>query len=152
MCCNRLRNRKGIRAIIVIDMMFFLNVVRFIYAFRAYKNMEDKFLTYAKVRLVTFWMQAVWLLLNLGVGIYINVWAGSALNYLYIVGAIVFCTLAIGIDFHYMQCVMFLKNHMERLTDKAAEDEENVKYAYQMDPTAPENIEEAKDNEEFKRR
>ena len=41
---------------------------------------------------------------------------------------------------------------MERLNDKAAEDEENVRYAYQMDPTAPENIEEAQENEEIKRR
>ena len=114
--------------------------------------MEDKFLTYAKVRLFTFWMQAIWLILNLAVCIYINVWAGSALNYLYIVGAILVVVLIIGIDFHYMQCVLFLKNHMERLNDKAAEDEENVRYAYQMDPTAPENIEEAQENEEIKRR
>ena len=102
MCCNRFRNRKGVRAIIVIDMIFFLNLVRFIFAFRALKNMEDKFLTYAKVRLFTFWMQAIWLILNLAVCIYINVWAGSALNYLYIVGAILIVVLIIGIDFHYM--------------------------------------------------
>lgn len=117
MCCNRLRNRKGVRAIIIIDMIFFFNVIRFIYAFRAYKNMEEKFLTYAKVRLVTFWMQSVWLILNLGVCIYINIWAGSAMHYLYLIGAILVCVLVIGIDFHYLQCVLFLKNHIERLTD-----------------------------------
>jgi hypothetical protein len=83
-------------------MIFFVNVIRFIYAFRAYKNMEEKFLTYAKVRLVTFWMQSFWLTLNLGVCIYINIWAGSALNYLYLVGAILVCVLVIGIDFHYL--------------------------------------------------
>lgn len=133
-------------------MIFLLNIVRFIYAFRAYKNMEEKFLDYAKVRQITFWMQSIWLILNLAVCIYINVWAGSALNYLYIVGCILVVVLVVGMDFHYLQCVLFLKNHMERLHAKAAEDEENIRYAYQMDPTAPENIEEAQENEIRKKR
>jgi hypothetical protein len=104
--------------------------------------MKDQFLTYAKVRLVTFWVQAVWLTLNLGVCIYIDIWGGSTLNSLYIVIATLFVVLFIGIDFHFMQCVLFLKNHMERMNFKASGDDENVKFAYQMDPTAPENIEE----------
>jgi hypothetical protein len=40
---------------------------------------------------------------------------------------------------------------MERLNYKAGEDEENVSYAYQMDPTAPENIEEQKEDAKLKK-
>jgi hypothetical protein len=39
---------------------------------------------------------------------------------------------------------------MERLNYKSEEDEENLRYAYQMDPTSPENIEEQ--NEKLKSR
>lgn len=39
---------------------------------------------------------------------------------------------------------------MERMNFKASGDDENVKFAYQMDPTAPENIEEQLENEKVK--
>jgi hypothetical protein len=117
-----------------------LNLIRFVFAVKAFKNMEDQFTTYAKVRLVTFWMQAIWLTLNLGVCIFINVWGGSTLDSVVIFVAILVVIIVTAIDFHFMQCVLFLNNHMERLNYKAADDD--VRYAYQMDPTAPENIEE----------
>jgi hypothetical protein len=40
---------------------------------------------------------------------------------------------------------------MERLNYKAGEDEENVIYAYQMDPKAPENIEQQKEDKNKKK-
>lgn len=74
MCCGRLRNSEGVRAIIFIDMILCFNLVRFIFALRAYRNMEDHFMTYVNVRLFTFFIQTLWLLLNLAVTIYLNVW------------------------------------------------------------------------------
>jgi hypothetical protein len=112
--------------------------------------MEDHFRTYVHVRLVTFLIQTIWLSINLGVSIYVNVWGESTLNSLYIIGAILVLILITAIDFHFMQCVIFLNNNMERLNYKSEEDEENLRYAYQMDPTSPENIEEQ--NEKLKSR
>ncbi len=61
------------------------------------------------------------------------------------IGAILLVIVVTAVDLHFMQCVLFLNNHMERLNYKPGEDEENISYAYQMDPTAPENIEEQKE-------
>jgi hypothetical protein len=55
-------------------MILCFNLVRFIFALRAYRNMEDHFMTYVNVRLFTFFIQTLWLLLNLAVTIYLNVW------------------------------------------------------------------------------
>lgn len=67
------------------------------------------------------------------------------------IGAILVVIVITAVDLHFMQCVLFLNNHMERLNYKAGEDEENVSYAYQMDPTAPENIEEQKEDAKLKK-
>jgi len=115
MCCNCNQNRKGVKCILILDMVLFFNLLRSIFAYRAYRNMEENFVKYAKVRQVTFWLQTVWLIANLLVCIYVNVWAGEALNYIYLIAVIVFIVIVTVLDFHYLQCVLFLMNHLDRL-------------------------------------
>jgi len=64
--------------------------------------MEENFVSYAKARQVTFWLQTVWLLLNLLVCIYVNVWAGEALHYLYLIAVIVIIVIVTVLDYHYL--------------------------------------------------
>jgi len=102
MCCNRYKNRKGVKCIMILDMVFFFNIIRFIFAYRAYRNMEENFVQYAKARQVTYWLQTIWLAANLGVCIYLNVWAGEALHYIYLIAVIVFIVIVTVLDYHYL--------------------------------------------------
>jgi hypothetical protein len=83
--------------------------------------------------------------LNLVVCIYNNVWGDAKVNSSYIIGGSVFLIAVTLVDFHFTQCVLFLSTHKQRLGNKSEQDEENMRYAYQMDPTSAEYIEEQKE-------
>jgi hypothetical protein len=129
------------------DMICFPNLVRFLFAFRAHRNMKDHFNSYVRVRLATSYLQTTWLVLNLAVAIYNNVWGDVTVSSSYIICGSV-CVIAVTfIDFHFNQCVLFLSTHKQWLGDKSEQDEKNIRYAYQMDPTSAEYIEEQKEKE-----
>ena len=147
MCFGKYHNKKGVRLIMLFDMICFPYLVRFLFAFRAYRNMEDHFNSYVRVRLVTSYLQTTWLILNLVVGIYNNVWGDATVSSSNIIFGSV-CGIAVTfIDLHFTQCVLFLSTHKQRLGDKSEQDEENIRYAYQIDPKSVEYIEEQKEKE-----
>jgi len=147
MCFRKYHNKKGVRLIILFDMICFPNLVRFLFAFRAYRNMEVHFNSYVRVRLATSYLQTTWLILNLAVSIYNNVWGDATVSSSNIIFGSV-CGIAVTfIDLHFTQCVLFLSTHKQRLGDKSEQDEENIRYAYQIDPKSVEYIEEQKEKE-----
>ena len=80
MCFRKYHNKKGVRLIILFDMICFPNLVRFLFAFRAYRNMEDHFNIYVRVRHVTSYLQTTWLILNMVIAIYNNVWGNATVS------------------------------------------------------------------------
>ena len=147
MCFRKYHNKKGVRLIMLFDMICFPYLVRFLFAFRAYRNMEDHFNSYVRVRLATSYLQTTWLILNLVVSIYNNAWGDATVSSSYIIFGSV-CVIAVTfIDLHFTQCVLFLSTHKQRLGDKSEQDEENIRYAYQIDPKSVEYIEEQKEKE-----
>jgi hypothetical protein len=145
MCFGKYLNKKGVQLIMLFDMICFPNLVRFLFAFRAYRNMEDHFNSYVCVRHVTSYLQTTWLILNLVIAIYNNVLGNATVSSSYIMCGSVFVIAVTLIDFHFTHCVLFLSTHKQRLGDKSEQDEENIRYAYQMEPTSSEYIEEQKE-------
>lgn len=76
--------------------------------------MDNRFLAYAKAREVTYWLQTIWLIANLGVCIYLNIWAVDIMHYAYLIAIIVVITIIIFVDWHFLKCVLFMKDHFDR--------------------------------------
>ena len=54
-CCCKYENEKGAKCVQIIDIIFLPNLLRWIFAVWA-KVDDDRWVLYAKIRLVTFWI------------------------------------------------------------------------------------------------
>ena len=54
-CCCKYENEKGAKCVQIVDIIFLPNIIRWIFAVWA-KFDDDRWVLYAKIRLVTFWI------------------------------------------------------------------------------------------------
>ena len=119
-CCCKYENEKGAKCVQIIDIIFLPNIIRWIFAVWA-KVDDDRWVLYAKIRLVTFWI--FW---TLALGAIIGDAAGKVfqsdqtdaslfIDSLLILSGLMFAAI---VDFHWTRVVIYHSKVVARRKEK----------------------------------
>ena len=137
-------NRKGTKLILYWDILFFVTLIRPLFAFMALKDFA-RFPLYAKTRRATSWVFAILSFAGFFYWIVNNILEEVSQDYLMTFGIIVVAVSIIGIDFHWSSVVFFYSKHPDFTPVKLfAKDSSEPKYAFEI-------AEESKKSEELYR-
>lgn len=134
-CCFMFINRKGARIIMYWDVIFFVNIIRWPFALRALLN-HKAFNQYAKVRRITFWVQTILSFLGIFAFVIYDVLLQSGTNFMMIVVLLAVAIVVCLIDYHWSHVITFLMRHPDTKPIDFLGDDDEPRYAYQMDPNA----------------
>ena len=108
-CCCYTNNRRGFRIILLFDLVFAINILRWPFAVGA--KYFKKYALYAKIRRITFWLQAVIGILTIIGLITADVMISGGSHYSISIGVVAGTALLVGIDYHWTEIVTFYANH-----------------------------------------
>lgn len=138
-CCFWMGNRRGVRLIQFCDALFLLYLPRAFLAIMSLKN-ETLFQTYAKTRKATFILNVILLMGGILAFVIYDIFQFGGQHYLYILAAVIFSLVYLGVDYHWTNCVVFFWKHPPKR--KAPIDwinsDSEPQYAFQRDPDCKE--------------